>query len=55
MQRAYLRVVTEGMSVYTCGEAATNHHYSMCIVTLYNYTYNASKHRVMAQSGMYIR
>lgn len=28
---------------------ATNHHYSMCIATLYNYAYNA-KHQVMAQS-----
>lgn len=35
-------------------EKATNHHYSMCIATLYNYTYNA-KHQVMAQSCMYIR
>ncbi|EZA52189.1 hypothetical protein X777_08702 [Ooceraea biroi] len=42
------------LSMYMYGEAATNHHYSMCIVTLYNYTYNA-KHQVMAQSCMYIR
>lgn len=42
------------LSMYMCGEAATNHHYSMYIATLYNYTYNA-KHQVMAQSCMYVR
>lgn len=39
---------------HVCGGAATNHHYSMCIATLYNYTYNA-KHQVMAQSCMCMR
>lgn len=42
------------LSMYMFGGTATNHYYSMYIVTLYNYTYNA-KHQVMAQSCMYIR